>query len=191
MLASITPLGERGRHSRWGVTVTAFVVGATAAGAATGAVVGAIGAVALRGVGTPARLQTFAGVALLALAIDLFPGRAPGPRRQVDERWLDRYRGWVYGVGYGAQLGVGVATIVSSAASYVALSASLLVASAGSGALVMGCYGLVRGLAILPSAAIRAPGQLFALHRLLERGRRVASAAAALVLAGIVAGALL
>ena len=50
----------------------------------------------------------------------------PGPRRQVDERWLDEYRGWVYGAGYGAQLGLGVTTVVSSAATYVALLAAFL-----------------------------------------------------------------
>ena len=34
MLASITPLGERGRQSSWTVTVTAFLIGAGATGAA-------------------------------------------------------------------------------------------------------------------------------------------------------------
>ena len=52
--------------------------------------------------------------------------RVPGPRRQVNERWLDEYRGWVYGLGFGAQLGLGVTTIVTSAATYVALFAALL-----------------------------------------------------------------
>ena len=46
------------------------------------------------------------------LAVDLSNRTVPGPRRQVDERWLDRYRGWVYGVGYGSQLGLGIVTVV-------------------------------------------------------------------------------
>ena len=58
MLASITPLGERGRDSRWGVTVTAFVLGATAAGAALGAVMGLAGS--LLGGGTRWRLAALA-----------------------------------------------------------------------------------------------------------------------------------
>jgi hypothetical protein len=58
----------------------------------------------------------FVAGALVALALDLSPRPVPGPRRQVDDRWRDQYRGWVYGLGYGVQLGVGVTTIVSSAA---------------------------------------------------------------------------
>src|SRR5439155_453196 len=38
MLASITPLGERGRNATWSITVTAFVIGAIAAGAVGGGV---------------------------------------------------------------------------------------------------------------------------------------------------------
>ena len=42
MLASITPLGERGRNATWAITVTAFTVGATLAGAAVGALLGGL-----------------------------------------------------------------------------------------------------------------------------------------------------
>jgi hypothetical protein len=31
----------------------------------------------------------------------------PSWQRQVDERWLTTYRGWVYGAGFGFQLGAG------------------------------------------------------------------------------------
>ena len=37
MLASITPLGERGRQAHWVVTVTAFMIGAAGAGMLVGA----------------------------------------------------------------------------------------------------------------------------------------------------------
>src|SRR5689334_17066249 len=186
MLASITPLGERGRHSHWGITVSAFLVGATAAGAAAGAVLGALGSIVL-----PART----GLAVLACAIavsvvlDAVYRRVPGPRRQVDERWLDRYRGWVYGAGYGAQLGLGVTTIVSSAATYVALVAAFLSASTGSGALILGCYGAVRGLTPLAAGGVRSQRQLLEFHRALSRWRSrarwgaVAAQAGMLVLA--------
>ena len=43
MLGSITPLGERGRGSRWGVTVAAYLVGSAAGGAALGASLGTLG----------------------------------------------------------------------------------------------------------------------------------------------------
>jgi hypothetical protein len=186
MLASITPLGERGRRSHWGVTVGAFVTGATVAGAGAGALLGALGSIALPGHST---LAVLAVAMVIAVVLDVLPGRIPGPRRQVDERWLDRYRGWVYGAGYGAQLGLGVTTIVSSAATYVALLAAFLTASAGSGALILGCYGAVRGLTPLAAAGVRNQRQLLDFHRALARWRApvrwavVAAQAGMLVLA--------
>ena len=171
MLASITPLGERGRHSNWWVTVTAFLIGATAASAGAGAALGALGSVALPERPGLAVLLAAIGVAIV---LDGLPLAVPGPRRQVDERWLDRYRGWVYGAGYGAQLGLGVTTIVSSAATYVALLAALLTASAPAGAIVLGCFGAVRGLTPLAAAGVRSQRQLLEFHRALARWRVVA-----------------
>ena len=49
MLASITPLGERGRHSHYAVTMSAFLLGALAAGALTGALLGALGGCVIGG----------------------------------------------------------------------------------------------------------------------------------------------
>src|ERR1700704_3842335 len=103
MLASITPLGERGRGRRWGVTVAAYVVGSVAGGAAAGALAGLVGSLLVSGLSVATRVSLV--VALLAggLVLD-FLGAVPGPRRQVDESWLDRYRGGVYGFGFGVQL---------------------------------------------------------------------------------------
>ena len=195
MLASITPLGERGRQARWGITVAAFLLGASAAGAASGSFGGWLGSMAVPStVGPQERLAVLAVAALLALGLDIGPVRVPGPRRQVDERWLDRYRGWVYGLGYGAQMGVGVATIVSSAATYVALLAALLSGSPAAGALVGGVYGAVRGATPLWTAHVQRPDQLIALHRRLERWRapatRVGWGALAAILALAAAGTL-
>ena len=98
MLASITPLGERGRRSRWGITVTAFLVGATIAGAAEGAVLGLIGSVVLGdSVGTQARLLVLTAGLVVAALLEVVLPAVPGPNRQVNERWLDEFRGWVYG----------------------------------------------------------------------------------------------
>jgi hypothetical protein len=192
MLASITPLGERGRHSHWGVTVTAFVAGAGAAGALLGTVTGGIGSLLLDGgVSLRARLAVLAGAALVAFALDALMPAPPGPRRQVDERWLDRFRGWVYGLGYGVQLGLGVTTVVSSAATYLALTAALLLADAGAGAVVMGCFGLMRGISLLAGARVHSPEQLIALHAWLERGRVRGARVGIVLLAVISAGALI
>ncbi len=170
MLASITPLGERGRSSTWGVTVVAFVVGATFAGGGLGAATGALGS--LVGGGSHWRMGALALVALAALAVDLGPLAVPGPNRQVNERWLDEYRGWVYGLGFGTQLGLGVTTIVSSAATYLPLVAAFLTGDAVLGAVVAGVFGLTRGLTLLAAAGVKRPDELLALHRWLARLRR-------------------
>jgi hypothetical protein len=107
----------------------------------------------------------------VALVLDGLPRAVPGPRRQVDERWLDQYRGWVYGAGYGAQLGLGVTTIVSSATTYVALLAAFLTASAPAGAIVVGCFGAVRGFTPLVAGGVRSQRQLLDFHRGLARWR--------------------
>jgi hypothetical protein len=174
MLASITPLGERGRQSIWAVTVTAFVIGGVAGGAAIGALAGAGGGLILpASLSVGARLAALAVIVLLALALDARIDPVPGPRRQVDEHWLHRYRGWVYGLGFGAQLGFGLTTVVSSAATYVALAAAFLTRSPAAGALIAGCFGLMRGLTPLAAARIDRPERLIAFHAGFDRARAI------------------
>ncbi len=186
MLASITPLGERGRHRTWWITVTAFVIGSTAAAAAAGAVLGAAGRLLpSSALGADGRLAILAGACVVALVLDAGPVRVPGPRRQVNKHWLDQYRGWVYGLGFGAQLGLGVTTIVTSAATYVALLAAFLSGSPARGALVFGCFGAVRGLSLLVAAHVKNPAQLRALHRAIDRWR-VPSRRWGMVLLGLI-----
>ncbi len=173
MLASITPLGERGRQSRWGVTVTAFAAAATLAGGLGGAALGVLGGVSLNGLlGAHGRLLVLAGGLALAVALELLPAPVPGPRRQVDERWLHDFRGWVYGAGFGAQLGLGLTTVVTSAATYAAVLAALLSGSVAAGAVILGAYGALRGLTPILAAGVRDPARLVALHVALERWRR-------------------
>jgi hypothetical protein len=124
MLASITPLGERSRGFTWWHTALAFAVGAIAAGATGGALLGLLGALVVGG----ARPVLVLAIVAAATAVDVAGVQPPSSRRQVNEDWLGRYRGWVYGVGFGGQLGVGVATIVTTAATYatVVRAAALL-----------------------------------------------------------------
>src|SRR5919199_572668 len=103
MLASITPLGERARGSRFWLTAGFFVGASVVAPAALGALLGGIG--------------------------------SDAPRR-----------GWVYGAGFGGQLGVGVATIVTTSLVYATLIAAFLSAAVWSGALIAGAGGAARGL---------------------------------------------
>jgi hypothetical protein len=187
MLASITPLGERGRHSHYGVTMSAFLLGAVSAGALAGTALGALGGLLLDGVSAGARSAVLAALLVAARVADGGPWRVPGPRRQVDERWLDRYRGWVYGLGYGAQLGAGLVTVVTSAATYAAIAAAFLTADPRRGALILGTYGAIRGLTPLAGAGVRSPERLVALHARLRRAEpRVAGAGLGLLAAGVV-----
>src|SRR5919202_1077090 len=120
MLASITPLGERARGSRWWRTATAYVIGSAAGGTLLGA----------------------------AAALDL-RGGPPTIRRQVDERWLVTYRDWAYGAGFGVQLGLGAVTIVTSASVYLPWVLELAAATPAGGALVGAVFGLSRALPLL------------------------------------------
>ena len=187
MLASITPLGERGRNGHWTITVTAFAIGALGAAALLGALLGAAGSLLVGGLSIGVRLAALAGALLIAVALDAGADRIPGPRRQVDERWLHRYRGWVYGLGYGAQLGAGVATVVTSAATYVAILAAFVCADPLRGALVLGGYGAIRGFTPLVTASVRTPAALMSFHARFQRAGLLASrAGTALLAAGVV-----
>ena len=199
MLGSITPLGERGRNSRWWVTMTAFVLGSTAGGCALGAALGWLGAVSRTAFGGPtasARLVVLGAIALVAAAFDLgaMPFELPTVHRQVDERWLHRYRGWVYGVGFGFQLGMGVVTIVVTAAVYATFAAAFLSTSAPRGAVIGATFGLARAATSFAVARVQRPDQLARVDARLRRmdrpSRRIATAAELCLAAGALAAGL-
>jgi hypothetical protein len=119
-------------------------------------------------------LAVLALAALAGLVSDLGPQRLrlPSWRRQVDERWLTTYRGWVYGAGYGLQLGAGVVTIVPASTTYVVGLAALLTASPPAGVLVGAVFGGVRALPLVFTARTRTPAALTRLmRRMSEVGR--------------------
>jgi hypothetical protein len=187
MLASITPLGERSRGFSWAVTASAFAVGTVTAGGLAGAAGGALGSLAPAGT-----WRDMAGLAVLgvALAVDATPwrGRLPTTRRQVNEDWMARYRGWVYGVAFGAQLGAGVMTVVTSAGIYAAALGAVLCGTPAAGAAVGAAFGATRALALLPAHAAADPAGLVRLHERL--GRAEAPARWIVVIAEAVAIAL-
>ena len=183
MLGSITPLGERGRGSRWGITVSAYLIGSAAGGAALGAALGWIGSPLDAGMNV--RLAILGVAITAALAFDLHLGglRLPSTRRQVDEAWRASYRGWVWGLTFGAQLALGVITVVTTAMVYVTWLAALLAGSAAAGALIGLAFGLARALPILSVARVRTSGQLLGIDHTLQRlaapARRLTVAAGA------------
>ena len=187
MLASISPLGERARHQHYAVTVSAYVAASTVAGALLGGALGAIGA---PWAGTAASMIVIGVVALTGLLVDARPFRlrVPGPRRQVNEDWLATYRGWGYGIGDGAQLGLGVTTIVTASITWVAFACAAGAGSLRAGLLVGMTFGAVRALTVLATARVRDPSALRVTLARLDRVRpRVARLATALQAALVVA----
>lgn len=169
MLSSIHPLGERGKGNRFAVTAAAFVVGATAGGAALGGALGLVGLVPSILLGDTAALAVV-GAVIVAAAVFEHTGRSlPSIPRQVDEDWLNQYRGWVYGFGFGFQLGAGVLTYITSAAVYVAVAAAVLVGHPVAAVAIGVVFGLTRGLTLLPARSIQSPQALVSFHRRLDR----------------------
>jgi len=183
MLASIHPLGERSRNNQWLLTVSAYVVGSTIGGALIGALLGGLGALGGRVVSVQGRTAgvCIALLSAVAVAAELrIAGlRIPTIRRQVDENWLRRYRGWVYGVGFGFQLGLGVVTTVVTAAVYLALALAVLGGSVIGGLVIGLVFGLVRGLSVLVAAPVHDASRLRGLHRRLAAGEALSSHLAA------------
>ena len=172
MLTSINPVSERGRNHRFGVTAGWFIIGGVLGGATLG-LGAAILALVVRstGIGLEARLMTGAALALLAVLLDLglVGVTMPVIRRQVNERWLDEFRGWFYGVGFGWQIGVGVATYVMTAAVGLLVVLGALTAQPIIAMAICVLFGLVRGSWVLLTARVRTPDALRSLLSRLDR----------------------
>ena len=185
MLTSITPLGEWGRRRRWSLTTAWYLLGSTAGGAAVGVLAGAFAlAVSTFSAGSRALLVIGALACLAAALTDARGLLPPSWRRQVDEDWLQRYRGWVVGGGFGIQLGFGLVTIVSSASVYAALALAVLTGSFWGAVAIGTTFGLVRALPLLTVRRVRSGETLAALHRRVNALAPRARSATVAVLAG-------
>ena len=183
MLSTITPLGERGRGNRYASTARWYVAGAVAGGVTFGAAAGGLAAVIDR-----LELTTRAALllAIVATAVSIASDarlagfHLPIHRRQVNERWLDEFRSWVYGAGFGFQVGTGLATYITTAANYLLV---VLLALTGSPVLALATgvvFGLTRGLAVFLTRQVRSASDLIAVHESVQRWGQA-------VLAGVVA----
>lgn len=168
MLSSIHPLGERARHNRWELTAAAFAVGSVVTAAAIGGLLGAVGSV-IAGAPSQATLQMLGAAVLAAGLLDLAGVPAPGPHRQVNERWIGVYRGWVYGLGFGAQLGAGVATYVVTWAVWVTFAIEVMSGSATAGALIGIAFGAGRTVPVLAGRWIDRPSRLTSFSAAMRR----------------------
>lgn len=190
MLSTITPIGERGRGNRFGSSAAWFVAGAVLGGVTLGA--GA--AILAAGVGAldlsdDALVGAAALLAATTIASDLALGgfRLPSHTRQVNEGWLGQYRSWVYAGGFGWQIGVGLATYVTTAAVYLMLALAALTTSPLAAFAIVTGFGLVRGLAVLLGRSLTTPQRMLALHRRLEELLPVAQRSIVLVQAVVLA----
>jgi hypothetical protein len=183
MLSSLNPVSEAARGNRFWPTACWYVAGALAGGA----LLGAGCAVAAAGYG---RLHASTALtwtlvllaALVAVGSDTaIVGRSlPDHPRQVDERWLTKYRRWIYAGGYGVQIGAGFATYIMTAAVYLMAGLAVLTGDPGQAFAAGVVFGSVRGLAIVVAGRARS-GE--ALRDLLARVDARASAALALACA--------
>ncbi len=188
MLASISPVGEASRGQRWPVTVGAYLVASTLGGTLVGTLAAGLGAVLFAVVGRPptaALIGILVALAAIAVAHDrgVVRWRVPSWQRQVDERWLTSYRGWVYGAGFGFQLGAGVLTRIPTAAIHVVLAAAVATGSPAAGALIGACFGAVRALPILLAGRHRDPTRLNAFHQRMDAAAPLADRATSAVVA--------
>lgn len=190
MLSSINPLGERARRNRFGVTAAWYLLGSVLGGLAAGSAWGYLGSLLPEG---RWRVVGVIAVALAGAILDLTGVEPPSIHRQVDEDWLGRYRGWVYGLGFGFQLGLGVVTIVTTASIYATFIIIALIGSPPLGALIGSIFGVSRALMITRVAHVRDPGSLRGVMRELQGGIKVANllAVSAQMIAVVAAGLVL
>jgi hypothetical protein len=165
MLSSIHPLGERARNNKWWLTVGSFTVAAIVVGSVFGAALGAVGGLAFDDVSTSVILLVVAAAAVTAGVLDLMRVAPPGPTRQVNEHWIGRFRGWVYGAAFGAELGVGTVTYVVTWGIYALYVTEIATRSPMWGALIGGLFGLGRSLALLLAGVVDRPSRLTEFHR--------------------------
>jgi len=166
MLSTITPFGEKGRGHRYWVTASWFVAGSVAGGLTLGSVCALLAAVL-----GPGPLVVASVFALVAAAVDagVFGSVLPLIRRQVDDRWLSRYRPWLYASGFGWQVGVGVATYLMTAAVLLICLLAVLSGSWVTALSICGAFGLARGLTVFLTAFASTPAALRSLHGRLDR----------------------
>lgn len=171
MLGTVTPLGERSRGGTFAGTSAWFLLGSTLGGSLMGLIAGGVGWLLLREIPIHSRATAALVVVFIALLMDSIPRAraAISPKRQVNDRWLLVYRGWVYGLGFGLQLGFGLLTVVSSAAAHATVASALLLASPAGGALIGASFGLVRGLFVYLGAFGTSPGRVLAMGRWIDR----------------------
>lgn len=195
MLSTITPIAERGRGHRWSTTATWYLVGGVVGGATLGATLAALAAGfrAMVG-GVPLSTSTESVLVVVAAALSLIAAAAdagivtlPVHHRQVNERWLDTYRPWVYATGFGWQIGTGLATYIRTSAVYLLIALATLGGNPVLALSVGLVFGLVRGAAVFASKGITSSDALATFHRRFAEWGRTSRVGIVVVELGVAA----
>jgi cytochrome c biogenesis protein CcdA len=191
MIETISP-AVCGSRRRYRFALVGFAVGAVVASLAVGALLGAAGML----LGAEQAVLAVAALALLASAREAGVLRLPLPqsRRQVPERWRAELPLPMWSVGYGAGLGVGVATFQPFATFWIACAAAVALARPLPAAACFAFYGLGRALMVAwphraGEEANEGVERLVRRRRALARANAVALVGCAALLAAPSAGA--
>lgn len=178
MLSSITPLAERGRGHRFWATATWYVTGSIVGGLTLGFVM-AILALLVHMASLSATVTVYIATTAAAVAAvsDVGVGghRIPIHRRQLNERWMDQYRRWVYGFGFGWQIGSGLFTYIMTAGVYLMILMAASTSRPVIALLIGAIFGATRGVMIFFAKNITDHDALRAFHaRFIRSGSPVA-----------------
>jgi hypothetical protein len=177
----MTPLVEGGRtNSRYRAALLTHTVGATVAGAVSGALLGLLGDELIGGAGPRAGVAAVAvvGIALGLGEVGLVRPSVMQAPRQTSKQW----REWLGPVGaplaWGLDLGSGLTTYVHYGAYWILPLAAVVRGNIGYGALVLGLFGLARALTVVvaslsarEAAALPMIGERAPFHAVLVRLR--------------------
>jgi hypothetical protein len=150
MVETISPVGYGDRRRRWLGAVALHALGATTAAAGFGAALGWVGS----------RLGSSwgpVGVGLVGIVAAAYVGReafglpvpVPSAGRQVPDWWRSFFSWHTAAILYGAGLGIGFLTFLANGGLVVVAAAAVAAGRPATGALLMGAFGLARGLSPL------------------------------------------
>ena len=179
MVETITPAGC-GSRQRYRVALALFSVGAIAAAAALGALLGVVGEQLDRSWTLP----VLAVLALLAALREWGVLRVPvpGAHRQVPERWRREWPLGAWSLAYGAGLGAGIFTHQVVATFWVACAGAVAIGDPAWSAACLALFGAGRALMVaLPARGGRDPS--VAVGRLAQRARALRPANAGVLVA--------
>ena len=187
MLSSIHPFGERSRNNRFINTAIAHVLGSTLGGLVLGVLSGFLGAAFLAVVplDSTARIALVALAAAVATVLEATHRERvlPTRTRQVNENWIQNYRGWVYGGGWGAELGFGISTIITTTLIHLLVVSMILIGDPVTAGVLGALFGAIRGATVLAAARVDSADRLRAFHRTLDQLRDRSRAGAVVSLA--------